>query len=156
MSAGATLVELVAVAIGGGAGAAGRHQLDTYLKSRRGWAPLWSLAVVNLLGTIALGVVLGFVLQHPGALQQPEALQPSGGAASALGKSFNGDSPLSILFPLIGVGVAGGFTTFSTAMVEVFTQPQPARRIVGVAAMLLACCAVFLPAIWGGAALAGA
>ncbi|MGJ4116722.1 CrcB family protein [Corynebacterium macclintockiae] len=146
MSAGATLVELVAVAIGGGAGAAARYQLDTYLKSRRGWAPLWSLAVINLLGTIALGVVLGFVLQHPGALQQPEALQPSGGAASAL----------SILFPLIGVGVAGGFTTFSTAMVEVFTQPQPARRIVGVAAMLLACCAVFLPAIWGGAALAGA
>lgn len=135
MSAGATLVELLAVAVGGGTGAAARYGLDTYLKSRRGWAPLWSLAVVNLLGTIVLGLVLGFTSQY----------------STGSGVGTAGD----ILFPLIGVGLAGGFTTFSTVMVEVFTRPQPGRRIVGVVAMTAACCAVFFPALWCGATLAG-
>ena len=135
MSTGATLVELLAVAVGGGTGAAARYGLDTYLKSRRGWEPLWSLAVVNLLGTIVLGLVFGFTSQH----------------STGSGVGTAGD----ILFPLIGVGLAGGFTTFSTVMVEVFTRPQPTRRIVGVVAMTVACCAVFFPALWGGAALAG-
>ncbi|OFT33505.1 chromosome condensation protein CrcB [Corynebacterium sp. HMSC08A12] len=136
MSTGATLVELLAVAVGGGTGAAARYGLDTYLKSRRGWAPLWSLAVVNLLGTALLGLILGFTSQH----------------STGSGVGTAGD----ILFPLIGVGLAGGFTTFSTVMVEVYTRPQPGRRIVGVVAMTAACCAVFFPALWGGAALAGA
>lgn len=135
MSTGATLVELLAVAVGGGTGAAARYGLDTYLKSRRGWAPLWSLAVVNLLGTIVLGLVFGFTSQH----------------STGSGVGTAGD----ILFPLIGVGLAGGFTTFSTVMVEVYTRPQPGRRIVGVVAMTAACCAVFFPALWCGAALAG-
>ncbi|MCG7456635.1 CrcB family protein [Corynebacterium sp. ACRPH] len=136
MSTGAILVELLAVAVGGGTGAAARYGLDTYLKSGRGWAPLWSLSVVNLLGTVLLGLVLGFTSQY----------STSSGAGTA------GD----ILFPLVGVGLAGGFTTFSTVMVEVFTRPQPTRRIVGVVAMTVACCALFFPALWGGAALAGA
>ena len=136
MSTGATLVELLAVAVGGGTGAAARYGLDTYLKSRRGWEPLWSLAVVNLLGTIVLGLVFGFTSQH----------------STGSGVGTAGD----ILFPLIGVGLAGGFTTFSTVMVEVFTRPQPTRRIVGVVAMTVACCAVFFPALWGGVTLAGA
>ncbi|MHA7686550.1 fluoride efflux transporter FluC [Corynebacterium evansiae] len=135
MSTGATFVELLAVAVGGGTGAAARYGLDTYLKSRRGWAPLWSLAVVNLLGTIVLGLVFGFTSQH----------------STGSGVGTAGD----ILFPLIGVGLAGGFTTFSTVMVEVYTRPQPGRRIVGVVAMTAACCAVFFPALWCGAALAG-
>ena len=136
MSTGATLVELLAVAVGGGTGAAARYGLDTYLKSRRGWAPLWSLAVVNLLGTIVLGLVFGFTSQH----------------STGSGVGTAGD----ILFPLVGLGLAGGFTTFSTVMVEVFTRPQPVRRIVGVVAMTVACCAVFFPALWGGVTLAGA
>lgn len=136
MSTGATLVELLAVAVGGGTGAAARYGLDTYLKSRRGWAPLWSLAVVNLLGTIVLGLVFGFTSQH----------------STGSGVGTAGD----ILFPLVGLGLAGGFTTFSTVMVEVFTRPQPVRRIVGVVAMTAACCAVFFPALWGGVTLAGA
>ena len=144
MSTGATLIELLAVALGGGTGAAARYALDTHLKSQRGWAPLWSLAVVNLLGTIVLGLALGFVLQH------------SDGAGQVLGKTFDSSRPLSILFPLLGVGIAGGFTTFSTVMVEVFTRPQPARRIAGVVGMAVVCCAVFLPALWCGALLAGA
>ncbi len=149
MSAGATLVELLAVAVGGGTGAAARYGLDTYLKSRRGWAPLWSLAVVNLLGTALLGLVLGFTSQHAagiGGLTGPA----SAGAPGAT------TATQDILFPLVGLGLAGGFTTFSTVMVEVFTRPQPTRRIVGVVAMTVACCAVFFPALWGGAALAGA
>lgn len=136
MSTGATLVELLAVAVGGGTGAAARYGLDTYLKSRRGWEPLWSLAVVNLLGTIVLGLVFGFTSQH----------------STGSGVGTAGD----ILFPLVGLGLAGGFTTFSTVMVEVFTRPQPTRRIVGVVAMTVACCAVFFPALWGGVTLAGA
>lgn len=148
MSAGATLVELLAVAVGGGTGAAARYGLDTYLKSRRGWEPLWSLAVVNLLGTALLGLILGFTSQHAagiGGLTGPA----SAGAPGAT------TATQDILFPLVGLGLAGGFTTFSTVMVEVFTRPQPVRRIVGVVAMTVACCAVFFPTLWGGAALAG-
>lgn len=149
MSTGATLVELLAVAVGGGTGAAARYGLDTYLKSRRGWAPLWSLAVVNLLGTALLGLVLGFTSQHAAGI---------GGLGGSVGADGTGATSAAgdILFLLVGVGFAGGFTTFSTVMVEVFTRPQPTRRIVGVVAMTVACCAVFFPALWGGAALAGA
>lgn len=149
MSAGATLVELLAVAVGGGTGAAARYGLDTYLKSRRGWAPLWSLTVVNLLGTALLGLVLGFTSQYTagtGGLGGPVNTDGTGATSAAR----------DILFPLLGVGLAGGFTTFSTVMVEVFTRPQPTRRIVGVVAMTVACCAVFFLALWGGATLAGA
>lgn len=149
MSTGATLVELLAVAVGGGTGAAARYGLDTYLKSRRGWAPLWSLAVVNLLGTALLGLVLGFTSQYTagtGGLGGPVNTDGTGATSAAR----------DILFPLLGVGLAGGFTTFSTVMVEVFTRPQPTRRIVGVVAMTVACCAVFFLALWGGATLAGA
>lgn len=149
MSAGATLVELLAVAVGGGTGAAARYGLDTYLKSRRGWAPLWSLAVVNLLGTALLGLVLGFTSQYTagtGGLGGPVSTDGTGATSATR----------DILFPLLGVGLAGGFTTFSTVMVEVFTRPQPTRRIVGVVAMTVACCAVFFLALWGGATLAGA
>ncbi|WP_298075338.1 CrcB family protein [uncultured Corynebacterium sp.] len=149
MSTGATLVELLAVAVGGGTGAAARYGLDTYLKSRRGWAPLWSLAVVNLLGTALLGLVLGLTSQHAAGI---------GGLGGSVGADGTGATSAAgdILFPLVGVGFAGGFTTFSTVMVEVFTRSQPARRIGGVVAMTVACCAVFFPALWGGAALAGA
>ena len=150
MSTGATLVELLAVAVGGGTGAAARYGLDTYLKSRRGWAPLWSLAVVNLLGTALLGLVFGFTSQHVAGAGVAEL----GGPVGADGTGAAGGAG-DILFPLLGVGLAGGFTTFSTVMVEVFTRPQPARRIVGVVAMTVACCAVFFPSLWGGAALAG-
>lgn len=149
MSTGATFVELLAVAVGGGTGAAARYGLDTYLKSRRGWAPLWSLAVVNLLGTALLGLILGFTSQHAagiGGLTGPA----SAGAPGAT------TATQDVLFPLVGLGLAGGFTTFSTVMVEVFTRPLPTRRIVGVVAMTVACCAVFFPALWGGVTLAGA
>lgn len=152
MSTGATLVELLAVAIGGGTSAAARYGLDTYLKSRRGWAPLWSLAVVNLLGTVLLGLVIGFTSQHVAGAGVAELGGPVGAGSSGVGAAT---TVQDILFPLIGVGLAGGFTTFSTVMVEVFTRPQPARRIVGVVAMTVACCAVFFPSLWGGAALAG-
>lgn len=140
MNTGATLIELLAVALGGGTGAAARYVLDTHLKSQRGWAPLWSLAVVNLLGTAVLGLVLGYTSQH---------LDGAAGSTSA------GETQ-DILYPLLGIGLAGGFTTFSTVMVEVFTRPQPARRIAGVVGMAVVCCAVFLPALWCGALLAGA
>lgn len=117
--------------------------------SWRGWEPLWSLAVVNLLGTALLGLILGFTSQHAagiGGLTGPV----SAGAPGAT------TATQDILFPLVGLGLAGGFTTFSTVMVEVYTRPQPGRRIVGVVAMTAACCAVFFPALWGGVTLAGA
>lgn len=84
-------VELVLVAVGGGAGAALRFVLDGIAKGRsRARIPLGTL-VINVSGSLVLGYLTG--LGGAGVL--------SGGIVSVL-----------------GTGMMGGYTTFSTASVE--------------------------------------
>lgn len=83
------------VALGGGMGAALRFAVDVAVTSRwRGRFPL-AIFLVNVSGALALGVVLGL----------------AGGGL--VGGGSDGEASLPVA--LLGVGVLGGYTTFSTA-----------------------------------------
>jgi fluoride exporter len=77
--------------LAGGAGAAGRFAADGAIKARVGDAFPWSTLVINVTGSLVLGVLTGLALRHgaPGDLRT-----------------------------VLGTGFCGGYTTFGTASVE--------------------------------------
>lgn len=78
-------------ALAGGLGAALRFVVDGLIGARRrGWFPLGTV-VINVSGSFLVGLLTGVVLHHPAA------------------------APLKAV---LGTGLAGGYTTFSTASVE--------------------------------------
>lgn len=83
-------VTLVAVAVGGALGTLGRYELALAEPATSGHFP-WATFTVNLVGSFALGIVLG-------ALADPASAR--------------------VWRPFLAVGVCGGLTTFSTWMVE--------------------------------------
>lgn len=103
------------VALCGGLGAVARFGLDAWLRSR--WPVLPATVVVNLLGSFLLGVL---VESHA--------------------RTLVGDPSLA----LAGVGFCGGFTTLSTAAVEVVRLVRAGRAsaalglLLGGAALCLA------------------
>jgi CrcB protein len=105
---------LVLVAIAGGLGAACRFAIDTLLRARlRVGYPVGTL-VINVTGSLLLGLVAG--LATSGAL--PEAWRQ-----------------------IAGAGFLGGYTTFSTAAVEVvrlLEERRPWPTLAASLGMLLA------------------
>jgi CrcB protein len=83
---------LAAIALGGGLGSVARYLVASALPVHPGRFP-WSTFLVNLGGSFLLGVLMVFVLE----------VWP----------------PRRYVRPFAGVGVLGGFTTFSTFAVEV-------------------------------------
>ncbi len=85
------LLEVVAVALAGGAGAAARFVVDGLVRAR--WSPRFPLAtvVVNVSGSFLVGLVAGAVL------------------ARSVGATWQ---------VVAAAGFCGGYTTFSTAMAE--------------------------------------
>ncbi|RSN22982.1 fluoride efflux transporter CrcB [Streptomyces sp. WAC 05977] len=97
---------LAFVALGGGFGAIVRFLTDLRMRAWRGTAFPWGTLVVNIAGSLILGVLTGWAL-HGG--------QP-GGVRS-----------------LLAVGFCGGLTTFSTFGYEtlrLFTEKTRARAVV--------------------------
>lgn len=91
--------EIVAMIVGGGLGAGARYIVDgLVMRGRRGAFPL-GILVVNITGSLLLGVLTGL-----GALVAPAWLA------------------------IAGIGVLGGFTTFSTVSVETVLLGQRGRR----------------------------
>ncbi len=90
------------VALAGGLGAGARLVVDTAVRNR--WASTFPLGtlLINIGGSLLLGIVAGLTLFH-GA---PDSLQL-----------------------VVGTGFCGGFTTFSTASIEIVRLVQ--RRLVG-------------------------
>lgn len=85
------------VALGGGAGAVLRYQTGRAMSHWLGVAAAtafpWATLTVNVVGSLAMGLLVGWLARHGSA----------GGEAWRL---------------LLGVGVLGGFTTFSSFSME--------------------------------------
>ena len=86
------------VCVFGSLGALSRWQLDLYLKKCRAKrTPQWGIGVVNLLGCTCAGALAGFL------------------------------APNAPVFFLLSTGFLGGFTTFSTAVLDAVTLVRERR-----------------------------
>lgn len=85
---------LAVVAAGGMLGAAGRHGISVALPTADGGLP-WSTFLVNVTGCLLIGVLMVLIVEARTAHR--------------------------LVRPFLGVGVLGGYTTFSTYAVDVQT-----------------------------------
>ena len=116
---------LVAVSLGGVVGAEARYGVEVLLPHGAGAFP-WSTLLVNVSGCLLIGVLMAVLASL--------------------------DSPRPWARPLLGVGVLGGYTTFSAFAVDVdrlVVEDAPALA----AGYLLATVAAGAFAVWLGAAL---
>ena len=98
---------LVLIMAGGAVGAALRYYLSRLALTALGPAFPWGTWIVNLSGSLLMGLLAGFVLRH-------------------------GPEPNEPLLLFLGVGVLGGFTTFSGFSLEMVQMLE--RGSVGLAA----------------------
>ena len=95
------------VCLFGSLGALCRWQLDLYLKKCRAKrTPQWGIGLVNMLGCLCAGLVAGSL------------------------------APVSPLYFVVSTGFLGGFTTFSTAVLDAVTLIRE-RRYRSVAGLVL-------------------
>lgn len=117
---------LLAISAGGVVGALARYGLGELIPHHAGQWP-WSTWLVNTSGCLLIGVLMVLITDvWPGR---------------------------PLLRPFLGVGVLGGYTTFSTAMVEVqqlVTAGRPGAGLLYLAATVLAAL-VAVTAGWAGA-----
>lgn len=97
---------LALLALAGGLGATARFLLDTAVRSRVGTAFPAGTVLINLTGSLLLGLVVG--LADAGAV--PDALRL-----------------------VVGTGFLGGYTTFSAASVETEALVVARRRVAAIA-----------------------
>lgn len=88
------MTQLLLVAMGGAAGAAARYGVGVLTGRWLGHGWPWATLGVNLLGGLLMGLLVGWLAHRGGADQERLRL-------------------------LLGVGVLGGFTTFSAFSLEV-------------------------------------
>ena len=112
------------VALAGSAGALARFGLDGGLRRRWPTTFPWATLVVNVTGSLLLGLVTGLVLFRG----EPDALRT-----------------------VVGTGFCGGYTTFSTASFETVRLFQAGRRLQAAAN---AVGSLLLTVLAGGAGLA--
>jgi len=131
-----TAAALLLVAVAGGLGAAARFVVDGAVRARTpGAAFPWATVVVNVSGSLLIGLVTGVLL----GAGDPARLEPW-----RLG---------------VATGFCGGYTTFSTAMVETVRLARSGRwrlalaNALGTTALTLVAVAVGIAA---GAAVGGA
>lgn len=115
------------VGVGGGIGAGARFWLADTIKARRPDGFPWGTWIVNALGALLIGLVTGWL------------------AFSEAGSHWQ---------LLLAIGVCGGFTTFSTAIVETATMMRGGRHAAAVL-HALSTLAVSVLAVVAGLALVG-
>lgn len=106
---------VLAVALAGGVGAVLRFVVDGLVARRRDQGVPWGTIVVNATGSFLLGLLVALVRDHAG---------------------------LDALATVLGTGLLGGYTSFSTASVEAVTLAlrggaRAAATAVGHAAVML-------------------
>ena len=115
--------DLIAVALGGAAGATGRHLTGILARTYLGDAFPWGTFLVNIIGCFLIGTAAGLLENREGA-------------------------PWLFLV----VGVLGGFTTFSAFGNETIDLIQKGNLSVAAVNIILQV-AIGLAAVWGGLAL---
>ncbi|MDB5698403.1 MAG: camphor resistance protein CrcB [Alphaproteobacteria bacterium] len=90
---------LLLVMIGGALGAGARYQVGRFALHQWGGAFPWGTLIVNLLGGLLIGALAGLFARNGAPVGQ--------------------DEPMRLL---LGVGVLGGFTTFSAFSLETFAM----------------------------------
>jgi CrcB protein len=124
-------VILVLAALAGGVGAAARFVLDSLLRARIAVRYPVGTAVINVSGSLLLGLVTGLA------------------AASLLSPELQ---------VVLGTGLLGGYTTFSTASVETVRLVREGRAGAALAhsvGMLVTCTACAALGLAAGMTLAG-
>ena len=117
-------LHLVGVAVGAGLGAVCRGGLDAHVIRRVGRTQLpWATLAVNVIGSLILGVVLGW----------------SAAVVAASGVTAGQVDDARTVELIIGTGFAGGLTTFSTFSWESFrlVNEGRARSMVSYAALTI-------------------
>ncbi|MFV9431864.1 MULTISPECIES: fluoride efflux transporter FluC [Rhodococcus] len=114
------------VALAGSLGAVVRFVVDSALRARSGSSLPWPTVLINVTGSLLLGILAGAVLFH--------------------------DAPTAML-TIAGVGFCGGYTTFSTTSVD-SVRLIVARRYAAAAAIAFGTLATTLVAAAAGLALA--
>jgi CrcB protein len=117
---------LGAIAVGGALGAEARYGLGVVVVHAPGGWP-WSTLIVNVSGCLLIGVLMAIITELP--------------------------RPHRLVRPFLGVGVLGGYTTFSTYSVEILTMLQ-ARHAGAAIAYLVATPLLALAAVAVGTAAA--
>lgn len=113
---------LAVIAVGGALGSGARYGVARWLPHDPAHVP-WSTVTVNVVGSLLLGALMVFVLD----------VWP----------------PNRYLRPFLGVGVLGGFTTFSTYMVDTWSLLRLGQGLQA-AGYLLGTLAVGVVALWAG------
>lgn len=119
------MMNFLAVALGGALGAMGRYAMTLTLEKNTTWLPLATLSV-NVLGSLAIGLVWAYLQQ----------------------RQHNDFFRL-----LIGVGVLGGFTTFSSFSLEtmqLLASGEAIRALVNIGLNLLLCLMAVAIGMWLG------
>jgi fluoride exporter len=120
-----------AIALGGMIGASGRYALELAWPHPTGALP-WATLVTNASGCLLIGALMVYVVEvSAGALRHP------------------------LVRPFLGVGVLGGYTTFSTYTVQSETLVADGRPLLAIA-YLFGTLAAALAAVVLGVAVARA
>jgi CrcB protein len=101
---------LVFIAVGGAAGATTRYLIDTWISEREGGAFPWGTFVVNISGSLVLGLLFALAIER-------------------------GVLPASIRGPVL-IGFIGAYTTFSTLMLESWRLIEDGAVVLGLVNLL--------------------
>ncbi|MFC8503967.1 fluoride efflux transporter CrcB [Pedococcus sp. NPDC057267] len=119
---------LPVVAVGGMLGATARYLLATAHPAPAGGIP-WGTFTINVTGCLLIGVLMVFVVE------------------------VGGTHPL--LRPFLGVGVLGGYTTFSTYTVETLGLLRHGATVAAITYLLLTAVAALVAVALGASATRG-
>ncbi|MFF0709447.1 MULTISPECIES: fluoride efflux transporter CrcB [Gordonia] len=118
---------ILAILIAGALGSVARFVVDGAIKQWRATTFPWATFVINVTGSLLLGILAGLVIYH----SAPSELQA-----------------------IIGTGFCGGYTTFSTASVETVRLAQRRRgwlslaNAAGSLIAAVAACSLGLALVW--------
>ena len=120
------LEQYLLIAVGGAVGSCLRYWLGSHIASRYGTAFPWGTFVINVTGSLVIGVFLALTLER---------------------------APIDPRWRfLVAVGFCGGYTTFSTFTYETAQLLQGRGLVLAVANVVLSA-VVGIAAVFGGAAL---